>query len=134
MTLQYPFRRSISVFAALLLLSPAAIAAAAPAQDATAAKVVGDWSGNLDAGGQLIPLVFHVVLDEEGALAATMDSPAQGATGIALDVVSFDGSKLRMELHAAAAFFEGTISEDSTKVEGHWNQGGAVLPLTVEKQ
>jgi len=99
-----------------------------------AAKVTGDWQGNLNAQGQILPIVFHISLDAGGALTATMDSPAQGQNGLPVDAVAFDGSTLRVELNYAGAFFEGTINADATAVEGNWTQGGAALPLTIEKQ
>jgi len=101
---------------------------------ALAAMVSGDWQGNINAGGQVLPIVFHISVDADGALTATMDSPAQGQNGLPVDTVAFDGSMLRIELNYAGAFFEGTINADATAVEGNWNQGGAAMPLTIEKQ
>ena len=50
-----------------------------PGQTLSVQSLAGDLEGTL--GGQL-PLVLHLRADENGALAATMDSPSQGANGL----------------------------------------------------
>jgi hypothetical protein len=55
--------------------------------------ITGDWSGAIEAGGQKLPLVFHIGREGDG-LTATMDSPAQGAAGIPVDEVRFEGARL----------------------------------------
>ncbi len=99
-----------------------------------AAKVVGTWSGRLDAGGQVLRLAFHIQAAADGSLSGTMDSPDQGQTGLGLSSVSFDGTTFRADLTYAGAYFEGNLSADGSEIAGSWNQGGASLPLTVTKQ
>ena len=100
---------------------------------ATAAKVVGSWSGALSTGGGELRLIFHIEY-ADGSLSGTLDSPDQGQTGLAASAVAFDGTTLRVDLSYAQAFFEGTLSADGSEIEGNWNQGGGSLPLTVQKQ
>ena len=40
------------------------------------------WAGALDAGGVTLRMIVHLSRSADGKLSATMDSPAQGATGI----------------------------------------------------
>ncbi|MCP5062335.1 MAG: alpha/beta hydrolase, partial [Ignavibacteriae bacterium] len=46
-----------------------------------AQDITGDWYGVLDIQGQKLRIVFHIV-ENDGSLTATMDSPDQGAKGI----------------------------------------------------
>ena len=107
---------------------------AQPMDPAVAARAVGTWSGTLSAGTQTLRLVFHIEADADGALTATMDSPDQGQTGMPVNTVSFDGTTLRADLTYAGAYFEGALSSDGAALDGSWNQGGATLPLRLEKQ
>src|SRR5262249_37388945 len=43
------------------------------------------WEGKLKVGGGELRLVFHLFKQKDGGYAGTMDSPDQGAKGIALD-------------------------------------------------
>ena len=101
-------------------------------QDGDAA-LLGAWEGTLDAGAAQLPLVFHITQDEDGSLAATMDSPAQGAFGIGVDSVTIEGSQVSLGIEAIAGGFTGTLSEDATTIEGTWSQGPASLPLTLTR-
>ncbi len=114
----------------LVALGMAPLPAAAQAKEPD--PLVGTWTGKLSvpSGGSL-PLVFHVAAKDDGTLTATMDSPAQGATGIPLSEVSRAGTKV----HLGAAFgaFDGTMSGDHASIDGTWSQGGASLPLALER-
>lgn len=106
----------------------------ADAQDVEEAEVTGSWVGTLDAAGQELRLVFHIVRDDSGRLSGTMDSPDQGAYGLALSAVEAgeDGS-VRLEFSMAAAEFRGRFSDDRRAIDGIWAQGGASLPLVLER-
>ena len=62
--------------------------------------LVGAWEGTLDAGAAQLPLVFHITQGEDGSLAATMDSPAQGAFGIGVDSVTVEGVQVSLGIAA----------------------------------
>ena len=105
------------------------------------ASVVGTWQGSLEVPpGTRVPLVFHVKPAPDGGLAATMDSPSQGAMGIPVAVVRWDGTTLRLELPALGAVFEGArpAGEDlpGTRPEtlsGTWQQGALAFPLFLTR-
>ncbi|MGB5672941.1 MAG: alpha/beta fold hydrolase [Gemmatimonadota bacterium] len=99
-----------------------------------AAHVTGSWVGTLDAAGQELRLVFHIVGDDAGRLSGTMDSPDQGAYGLALSAVDEgeDGS-VRFEFAMAGGEFTGQFSDDGNRIDGSWAQGGASLPLLLER-
>jgi len=61
------------------------------------AQVVGDWVGTLEAGGAEFALVLHITESDSG-LAATMDSPDQGAFGILASSVTVTGDSLTVQI------------------------------------
>lgn len=110
-----------------LLLLFALAFGAAPALAQT--SPVGDWSGTLDVG-QPLELILRVAAADGGALAATIDVPAQGAFGLPASAVearndslfvAFDPPGVRLALAVAAP--------DS--LHGTFTQGMARLPLAM---
>src|SRR5690606_27703157 len=77
---------------ALLVAAGSLPAQVAPVATPVAAALVGAWQGALALPtGQSLTIVVH--FDTAGsALAATMDNPDQGASGIPVGEVSFDGA------------------------------------------
>ena len=115
--------------AAVPAVPAAGMATAAAAQD----EVVGDWAGALDLGSASLRVVFHISRSEDGALSATMDSPDQGAFGIAVDSTTFEDRKLAMGIAAVAGGYDGTLQDDGS-LQGTWSQGGQSLPLNLSRQ
>lgn len=99
------------------------------AVSARAQTVEGDWRGTLKVGAAELRLVLHVTKDEKGGLKATLDSPDQNATGIAVSAISFVEPALKFELRQIGAAFEGEVNADRTAVSGTWTQGGSSIPL-----
>jgi hypothetical protein len=65
---------------------------------APAAGVVGDWQGTLDTGSGSLRVVLHFSQLKDETFAGTLDSPDQGATGIAIDKVTFRQPDLHFEI------------------------------------
>ncbi len=95
-----------------------------------AQEVMGTWKGNLSVQGTEMPLVFNVS-ETEGVLSSTMDSPSQGATGIAMDLTTFADNVLTIEYKKAGLKFVGNLAE--TKIDGTLFQSGMEFPLVLEK-
>ena len=95
-----------------------------------AQSVVGDWSGKLSVQGQELPLVVHITKDAE-TLKATMDSPAQGATGIPLDKVTFVNGELTVGNSQFGMTYTAKIEGDTAT--GTFKQGGMEFPLTMTR-
>ena len=74
-----------------ILLSLLASIAFAGSQEQIPVKPDGDWKGTIDAAGTKLDLVLHIST-KDGALSATLDSPDQGATGLAIDSISVTAS------------------------------------------
>ena len=96
------------------------------------ARIVGDWQGRLNAMGASLRIVFHVTETAGGDLAATLDSPDQGATGIRASAVSFEGDQFRMEVDAIGGTYVGTLTEAGL-LEGTWTQGGQTFALNLRR-
>ncbi len=96
--------------------------------------LAGAWEGTLDTGGAgTLRIVFHLAADVDGGLSATMDSPDQGAFGIAAGPVRVEeGHAIRIDVPVAAGYYEGTISDDLSRIDGTWHQGGLSLTLVLE--
>src|SRR5690606_12035602 len=92
--------------------------------DAAPAGVEGSWHGSLSLpGGVSLRLVVHVERAADGALAARMDSPDQGAFGIPVERASFENDRLDLELPALGARFAGTLERGDT-IAGVFQQSG----------
>ena len=93
---------------------------------ATAQEVRRSWSGNLVAMGQKLPIVLNLV---DGK--CTLDSPAQGATGIpaTVDLLTKDSIKISVKSLGAtyvACFVDGQL-------QGTFAQAGMKLPLNMKE-
>jgi len=100
---------------------------------ASAAKgVEGLWQGALKVPGGELRVVFHINKAADGKLSATLDSPDQGARGIAVEECAFSNGKLTLTSKTISGGYEGTMKNDST-IEGKWSQGGMSLPLVLKR-
>ena len=93
---------------------------------AAAQEVRRSWSGNLEAMGQKLPIVLNLV---DGK--CTLDSPAQGATGIpaTVDLLTKDSIKISVKSLGAtyvACFVDGQL-------QGTFAQAGMKLPLNMKE-
>lgn len=95
---------------------------------AAAQSVAGVWSGAIEVGGKELPLVFRITGDG-GDLAAVMDSPSQGAKGIQVDSVSYDGMAVRMAIAKLGVVVSGVRRGDT--ITAVFRQSGLELPLVL---
>lgn len=116
---------ALPLFLTLALVMAAALPATAP--------VVGDWQGALDTGNGSLRVVIHVTQDSSGKLAGTMDSPDQGATGIAIPTLTFQAPDFHFEIPRLSASYDGQLSKDGSQIAGQWKQGSVTLPLTFKR-
>lgn len=99
----------------------------------SATGVTGNWVGTLDAGAAKLRVQFRISAGAGGGLTAKMDSLDQGASDIPVDTVTFKDGTVRMEVKVVQGVYEGTLDKDGAKITGKWQQGLAVLPLTLER-
>ncbi len=90
----------------------------------------GHWSGSLETPGG--PLGMEVDLDKTAnGWIGSISIPAEGASGMQLDAVSFNDGKSSFHIKGAPGdpAFTGTLSADGKSLEGNFTQGPASLPL-----
>lgn len=90
--------------------------------------LTGAWEGKLAAAGNL-RLILHLSPAQGDSLIASMDSPGQGATGIAATKAYRQGDSVFVFWAPMKASFTGAVRD--TLLTGTWQQGGARLPLTL---
>lgn len=95
--------------------------------------LTGSWLGKLKVQGFELRLIFHLSLDENKKLKASLDSPDQGAQGIGLGDVSFIDGKIKINAPALMAFYEGNMVQPDS-MNGTWNQAGQSFDLPIKKQ
>jgi len=98
---------------------------------AQSADIIGNWQGVLKVMNTELRLVFNISQTEDGDLKASLDSPDQGAKGIPVDTVTFENGLLRTVSNAIGGIYEGKVSDDFTRIEGEWRQGGQTFPLIL---
>ena len=94
------------------------------------AQITGDWKGSLDVQGTSMDLIFHISQDGE-AYKATLDIPAQGASGLPMSETKFENNKLTVAMAQAGFSYEGELKGD--QIEGIFKQGGMEFPLKLSK-
>ena len=101
---------------------------------ATAAGIAGDWQGTLDAGGgNTLKVVAHISQDKDGKLSGAIDSPDQGASGIAITAITYKEPDLHFEVGSIEGSYDGKMNKENSEIAGNWKQGGATLPLTLKR-
>ena len=119
---------AVSSFLVAVLAAPA-VADEPPEKEAAEQT----WEGILKIGEASLRLVLHVKEGAGGALSATLDSPDQGASGLAVDSVTRDKTRLTFELKKLGAKFDGKFNAKGTEAVGTFSQGGADFPLTLKQ-
>jgi len=112
--------------AAVLALMTGLAAAAPPG-------IAGDWEGTLDTGGGTLRVVVHITQDKEGKLSGSVDSPDQGASGIAITAITYKESTLHFEVGSIEGSYDGKMNKENSQIAGDWKQGGGSLSLTFKR-
>ena len=120
-----PFARVVLPVVCLLLL-------ASGCKGKAAKGIEGLWQGTLKVPGGELRVVFYINRAADGKLTATLDSPDQGARGIAVEECTFRNGKLTLAVKTISGGYEGTLKNDST-IEGAWKQSGMSLPLQLKR-
>jgi hypothetical protein len=95
--------------------------------------ITGDWYGTLEVSGMKLRLIFHIEKSADG-YRATMDSPDQGANGIPVQKVSLDEQQVEISLANLGINYSGELIGEGTKIAGTFQQGGASIPLELERE
>ena len=95
-----------------------------------AQKLNGSYSGELEVQGMQLELIFNITPSEDG-YTATLDVPAQGASGIELDSVILQDDTVTIRSAKMQMTYTGKITGDS--IEGTYKQRGQEYPLKLNK-
>ncbi|HEY6468548.1 MAG TPA: alpha/beta fold hydrolase [Candidatus Dormibacteraeota bacterium] len=98
---------------------------------ATVQPIDGVWEGTLHVGATSLDMALLVSRGSDGVPSATVDVPAQGAKGLPVEALVFDGTGLRFEMKAFAGSFAGTRDATGARIAGTWTQAGTALPLVL---
>ena len=118
----------IEIFVALILIT----ALSTLSKGAETEDIEGIWMGTLKVSVVELRIVFKISANADGTLAATLDSPDQGAENIAVSKVTFENGRLYLESKVIQGTYEGQIKEDGS-IEGKWQQGGISFPLLLKR-
>lgn len=121
-----------------LLLAGLMLCAAASDQQVAQARqqmkersLTGSWQGVLSASFGSLRVVFNIKPNAGQGYTATLDSPDQGAFGIAADSVSVKDSLIRISFRSIAGGFDGIHPPGADSMTGTWSQGGGRFPLVI---
>lgn len=96
-------------------------------------EISGSWSGNLEAPGLELPVIFHI--ESFGStLMASMDSPKQGAFGIRADSTGLKEDQLEIKFVRIGVVYKGSYNSSSQVINGTFSQGGMNIPLNLKRQ
>ncbi len=97
----------------------------------TGQDITGDWNGLLEIPGSPLRLIVHIEKTDDG-YKATLDSPDQGAFGLAVNATSFEEGTLSLNATDLGIQYSGQWKEDGFK--GIFTQGGGSLPLNLSRE
>jgi len=89
----------------------------------------GTWRGSLDLGQAKLPLTFNFTEMPSGETRCTIDSPSQGAKGIATEVVVCTSDTISLTCNAIKASYTGRISKNT--ITGVFSQHCFDIPLNL---
>ena len=74
--------------------------------------IEGDWMGKLNLGPQPLTIVLHVNCNAQGDVECILDSPDQGAKGIAVETDYCSSDSISVSLASLALSFQGKLKGD----------------------
>lgn len=96
-----------------------------------AQDIAGAWYGVLAAPGRNLHVVFHIARSGDG-YTSTLDSPDQGANGLATDATTLQKNQLTIVAPRFGIKYTGTFVPDSGLIKGVLIQGGEI-PLNLSR-
>lgn len=94
----------------------------------------GAWIGAVKVGSSQLRLRFNLSQEQQQNYSATMDSIDQGASGIPISKVTFNGQQLTLDVRVAQASYQGQYQATPERIQGKWLQGGQSFELTLTRQ
>jgi len=123
----FPHSRTLITLCALLGICVVATMPFGARAQATP-HLSGDYVGTLGP----LHLRLHLKLDASGTISGTMDSPDQGANGLACADFKLQGEALSFSVPVVHGTWKGTVSGDAKTLTGTWDQGNP-MPLVFTR-
>lgn len=118
---------------AILFLLVAAVAATTAVSQRSLKDIEGTWVGTLSIPAGDLRLVFHFTMTEADTIKGTLDSPDQGAMGIPMGSVTFEGDSLIARAPIIRGEFRGLPVGD-TLLTGRLIQMGTSINLDLKNE
>jgi len=120
-------RRTLAALA--LCLAPFALSLAA------AGDVTGHWEGPIQLPGMELKVLVDLKAGAAGALEGTIDIPAQGAKGLALESIEAKDAAVSFAIRGVPGqpTFKGALAADGQAIEGSFTQGGQTFPFRLAR-
>lgn len=93
--------------------------------------VIGSWKGNIEAGGNQLPLVFHIK-EVNNQLESNFDSPAQNAFGIKTGSTQIKNDSIIIVIPAINGSYKGKWN-GTNQIDGIFQQGNFNTLLILTK-
>ena len=126
---EYPFGMKINrkYFVTLLLVL---VVLTGQAQVNPTTALLGSWSGKLKVGIMSLTLVLHLE-QADGYVAVTLDSPDQGAKGIAVYKEFLSDDSLAVKVESIGMTYRARLKDG--QLDGTFAQNGTTIPLVLTK-
>jgi fermentation-respiration switch protein FrsA (DUF1100 family) len=99
---------------------------------AQSGKFAGSWLGSINTGAISLRIIFNLSLAGRDSLAATLDSPDQGAKNIKIGPVTVTGENIKIMAPLLLGEYNGVLKND-TILTGTWKQAGNSNELNLVK-
>jgi hypothetical protein len=101
---------------------------------ASVSGAIGDWEGKIDTGNGSLRVIVHISQSADGKLTGSLDSPDQGATGIAIGTASYKEPDLHFSIESLGSSYDGKMNHDNSEITGYWKQSGLSLQLVFKRR
>jgi uncharacterized protein len=101
---------------------------------ASVSAAIGDWEGKVDTGNGSLRVIVHISQTADGKLTGSLDSPDQGATGIAIGTASYKEPDLHFSIESLGSSYDGKMNHDNSEITGYWKQSGLSLQLVFKRR
>ena len=101
---------------------------------ASVSAAIGDWEGKIDTGNGSLRVIVHISQSADGKLTGSLDSPDQGATGIAISTASYKEPDLHFAIESLGSSYDGKMNDDNSEITGEWKQSGLSLRLVFKRR
>ncbi|MGA6985737.1 MAG: hypothetical protein WBZ01_06785 [Terriglobales bacterium] len=101
---------------------------------ASVSAAIGDWEGKIDTGNGSLRVIVHISQSADGKLTGSLDSPDQGATGIAIGTATYNEPDLHFSIESLGSSYDGKMNRDNSEITGYWKQSGLSLQLVFKRR